>query len=167
MRPSHGVLLVRLAVYGLVLVLGLIVWQLRAAEEAKRDNSPHRPVNGRTSQDLAVWAIIRDDKVRTVEIAWHFTCTDGAQPPPWASRFDARRDSFQRDGRDFNVERAREGPPDQRGWIGHTHASVAGSVSDDGRGASGTGQVTVTWMRGSERSTASCDTGPVRWSVRR
>ena len=165
MRPAHGVLAVRLAVYGLVAVLGLIVWQLRA-HEPKHGTRFDRPVNGRTSQDLGVWAIVRDDAVQVVEIAWHFTCIDGVQPPAWASRFDARRETFQRDGREFSVERLRD-IPEADGWIGHSHASVAGAVSEDGRSASGTGQVVVTWTRGAERSPSSCDTGPVRWSVRR
>lgn len=161
------VLRMRIFMWAAVALLAVVVLQLRPSDaEPARDDRSHRPINGKTSQGEAIWAVARDGQIEVVELAWRFTCSNGATQRI-ASRFHDGREPFRHTGRRFNAVDISMSPPDEQGRTGHFHANVEGDLSADGDAARGRANATATWFDAEHRPTVSCESGPVRWSVKR
>ncbi len=160
------VLRMRIFMWAAVALIAIVVLQLRPSEEPARDDRAHRPINGRTSQGEAVWAIARKGQVAVVELGWELRCADG-RSGRMASRFEDGREWFRHTGRRFSASDVSMSPPREDGWVGHFDARIEGDLSPDGDRAAGSAHATVTWFDAEHRSRAMCRTGPVRWSVSR
>lgn len=159
------VLRMRIFMWAAVALLAIVVLQLRP-EDPGRDDRSHRPINGRTSQGEAVWAIARDGQIEVIELGWQLRCSNGASDRI-ASRFQDGRERFRHTGRRFDASDEVASPPTARGWVGYFDARIGGDLSADGDRAAGTAHATVTWFDAEHRAQVTCRTGPVRWSVTR
>lgn len=154
----------RILMWAAVALIALVVLQLRPDEPSGA--TTWRPLNGKTSQGQALWAIERGGKVRVVELGWRFRCDNG-----WAertaSRFEVGSETFQYDGRRFTAKDVSPRPPHGDGWDAMFRAELRGELSGDRDTARGTGHATVTWVETATRTTVECTTGEVTFTVRR
>ena len=164
MRPSHGVLVVRLAVYGAVALLAVIVLLLRA-ERARPDRPAGNDVlRGRMFDGQANRAIvtIHDGEVREVIVHVGDICPGDGRGAEM--RFDDTGLGFGRDGRRFSGARFIEYPPDASGWQPRMTVSVEGELAEDHRAARGTVTGSLAWRRNGVAG-ATCGPRTIRWEA--
>jgi hypothetical protein len=156
--------IVRMAAWGTVLVLAVIAFNLRAGASAGTEHGANGPqLNGRTSQGQPIWAVMEGDRVREVDLTWHFECEGGGSLEPWGGTFRDSTDHFAYDGREFSVNDQGELPESPDGWVAHVKVELNGRA-DPGGGASGSSAAVMWFERGTERG-AVCRSGRVAWSV--
>ncbi|MEA2396766.1 MAG: hypothetical protein QOK25_322 [Thermoleophilaceae bacterium] len=168
MHPRRLVLLVRLAVYGTVLLLALGVYFLSLGHDAPAVASPGRQMTGNTSQGLTrVWAVNNGGHIDGVHIVWKLRCTNGATwPAPLGVAFHDPADRFRRDGRTFSVSSEFAYAP-KGGWIAYAIVRADGMLHADGRSAHGQSASVVKWISATTgRTGATCSSGPVSWKTR-
>lgn len=157
------VLLMRVALYGSVLVIGGVLLSARpgGGDAAARVASglPARHLDGRTSEGLRASAITHFGQVRYVHVMWRMRC-DHERRERSAIGF---RGGFRRHVDGFWV-----GGPQRRTFHGGLSlryvADVTGRAAGDGRSASGRGSLVETWYRHG-RVVNRCRSGEVRWGV--
>jgi hypothetical protein len=154
----------RIFMWAAVALIAIVVLQLRPEEPSREDRS-HRPINGRTSQGEAVWAVERDGQIEVVELGWRFTCWNGREIR-LASRFTDGHEWFEHAGRHFVAGDVSLQSTRDDGWTAHFAARIDGDLSPDGDGGSGSAHATVTWFDPAQHP-HRCRTGPVRWNVKR
>jgi hypothetical protein len=112
------------------------------------------------------WVDVRDDKIVAIRTGWEdATCTGGASWPAFKVSFFDFEDPFRYDGRTFTVSDSQVFP-DQNGWEVRSTVTATGTLSDDGKSATGHSLTYGEWMR-EGRVLATCESGKRLWSVRR
>ncbi len=160
--------MVRLAVYGLVVVLGLIVWQLRA-HRTERVAQPERGVvtlHGKVFNAHASEArvVLRDGEVSDVVLRLAEICPGDGRAAEM--RFVDTGGSFGRDGRRFSASRSIDYLVESDGWQPRVTVEIQGELRDDRRAVRGTATSSVAWRRNGVAG-ASCGPRTVRWEVLR
>jgi hypothetical protein len=166
MSPRRLVMLVRLSVYGVVLLLAVGVYFLRAGQDTSAHFvSPGKWMRGRTTQGLDnVFALERSGHVNSIEMWWNLRCTNGAT---WKDSLeDSWRDPvdhFTRDGRSFALKDSWDDDPTD-GLIPHVAVWVSGTLAPNGRSAAGQGAAVIQLKREPEGTVgATCLSGTVGW----
>ncbi|HEX8065615.1 MAG TPA: hypothetical protein VF520_03705 [Thermoleophilaceae bacterium] len=159
---ARAVLLMRLAVYGTVLLLAVGVYALRAS---RAESSGHRvtALAGPVEDDGGVRMLARYGQVQFVEARLHTHCTDGRAGWRSTVRLSGGHGSeWAYDGRRFDT------------WMNGTRRDgdaiwryairVRGELSSDGRSA--TGRARLIQVRLANGMQDVCDSGEVRFRAR-
>jgi hypothetical protein len=166
MSPKRAVLLMRLAVYGTVLVLAGGVYALRAgrAPDDAAANGGHTveaELAGRTSERLPVQMSLVDGQIRRLHVRWRMSCENGPRPPSGISFSSDYGDRFERRGTTFHVG-GRE-TQDMGGGVSVLYVvDVSGRIV--GEAAEGRGHLTETWFRDGQ-VVDRCHSGEITWRV--
>jgi hypothetical protein len=158
------VLLVRLAVYGCVLAIGLVVWQARADRApAAKEPRAGTVMRGNTLDAAGgpVTVMTRGGLVRSITFPPQPPCADmgiASMTPA----FDERTQGFDRRGRRFGSRHSFQYPVDAGGWVPLQTVAVEGELSEDGSRASGTLSSATTWWRNGVAG-SSCRSTLVKW----
>ena len=158
--------MVRLAVYGLVVVLGLIVWQLRAKPSPESASGGREVLQGRMFDAYASDATValRNGEVSEVVVQLVEICPgDGRGAEMW---FQDTDHSFGRDGRRFSASTSIDYLVESNGWQPRVTVEIEGELSKDRRAARGTATSSVAWRRNGVAG-ATCGPRTVRWEVLR
>jgi hypothetical protein len=164
MRPSHGVLLVRLAVYAVVVVVGLIVWQLKTKPSPERASGGRELLHGRMFDGHAskAWATLRDGEVSGVVVHLSEICPgDGRRTQ---MRFQDTDNNFGRDGRRFSASRSLDYRVEADGWQPRVTVQLQGELAKDGGAVRGTVTSSAAWRRNGVAG-ATCGPKVVRWEA--
>jgi hypothetical protein len=162
------VLLVRMAVYGCVLAIGLLVWQARSNRApAAKEPSGGTVMQGTTLDATAgpVTVVARGGLVRSITFAPQRPCADVAASS-MSPAFDERVQGFDRRGRRFRSTHSFQYPLDAGGWIPLQTVTVEGELSEDGARTSGTLTSSTTWWRNGVAG-SSCRSTLVKWRAAR
>lgn len=157
----------RLAAWGTVLVLAAVAFNLRSGATARvvENGANGDQVNGETSQGVPIWAVVDEDRVREIRMAWRFDCDNGGRLAPFGVTFRDSVHGFEFRGREFSFADEQELPASEDGWVAVASVSVSGETSEDGR-IEGESSVVMRFSRGAERGT-TCRSGPVQWHIGR
>ena len=167
MSPKRAVLLMRLAIYGTVLILAAGLYALRAgrAPDDAAANGGHTveaELSGRTNERLPVQVSLVSGEIREVHMRWRMTCENERHTNPSAVHFgSAYGDRIERRGSTFHVG----GRADQDMGGGATvryDADVSGRV--DGNAAEGRAHLTETWLRDG-RVVDRCHSDEIVWQI--
>ena len=159
---ARSVLLLRLALLGVTVLLGVGVIALRpAGDHVKRP--PRTQLNGTTSQGFTVYGLKGDGRIRGMHLVWRGRCTGGDTIDAASVNVEDTKVHFRRDGRSFSVASHPLGYSRSHGWIEQT-VVVRGRLSADGRSASGTLLAQVAWAK-QDRAGGTCNSGPVAWRL--
>jgi hypothetical protein len=166
MRPSRGVLFVRLAVYAILVVIGLIVWQLRANPEAARPSAGREVLHGEMLDPFAGRAsvVLRDGEVSEVVVNLAVICPGDGRPAEM--RFEDTGNSFGRDARRFSASRSVDYLVEADGWQPRVTVAIDGEITKNGRAVRGTATSSVAWRRNGVAG-ATCGPKVVRWEALR
>jgi hypothetical protein len=157
---AGSTLLVRLAVLGVTLVIGVVA--LRATGDEERLPAKSQ-LNGRTSQGYPVYGVQVDGAMAMVHVVWRGRCSRGRTLGWVVDNVDQAFLPFHRAGRSFSVV-DRHPSYSLHGWTPQETLTVRGTVSADRRAASGTLRGRLAFTKGG-RAGGSCDSGPVRWKL--
>jgi hypothetical protein len=160
----RSVLLMRVAIWGTVVALGAVVLAARA------DRSPaERPTamfHGQTPEGELAAIGTRDGKVLAAYMRWHMTCERNRSPDVSTIRFGPQYgDRFENRGREFSF-RGRDTQEAGRGRAVRYEVALSGTLSRDGRSATGRGRTTETWLANG-RVADVCRSKNVPWTVHR
>ena len=161
-------LMVRIAVYGCVLAIGLLVWQQQSRGNPVVKEPKGGTVMRGTTLDAAgspVTLIARRGRVRSITFAPQRPCADIAGQS-MSPAFDERVQGFDRRGRRFRSRHSFQYPLDASGSIPMQTVTVEGEVTVDGTRASGTLTSSTTWWRNGV-ALSSCESTLLRWRVAR
>jgi hypothetical protein len=159
-----SVLVMRLAVWGVVLVLGGAVLAARA------DRSPpeRQPTlfHGQTPEGEPAAIGTEEGKVHAAHMRWHVTCERDRSPEVSTITFGPQYgDRFENRGREFSF-RGRDTQQAGDGRAVRYEVELQGTLSRDGRSATGHGRTTETWIRDG-RVVDVCRSEDVPWTVHR
>jgi hypothetical protein len=165
-RTSQGVLLVRLAVYAVLLVVGLIVWQLRAEPAPERASGGREVLHGKTldAHSTRAWVTLRDGEVSEVVVNLAEICPGDGRPAEM--RFEDAGNTFGRDGRRFSASRSIDYLVESNGWQPRVTVAVEGEITKDRSAVRGTATSSVAWRRNGVAG-ATCGPNRVRWEALR
>jgi hypothetical protein len=177
----------RLVVYGCVLAIALLVWQVRSeddrpastrgpatvsADNAAAPRGPDTPWTTPPGRELRgavngyrVSAYAHEGAVRQLILVTPAPCSRS----PWQSMqvtLDEREFPFSRIGRRFTAAQTTTLEPDAAGLVASLRIVARGALSADGRHASGAVSMTVVWRRAGV-AVDSCQAPPTRWSASR
>ena len=163
----NPVLALRLAVFGMVALLAVGVFALRATSEGPGEKRSWGALyHGQTPEGLLTAISVTDDKVRQGYFRWKTTCENDPSPEvstiTFKPEFGVR---FEQDGRAFTAG-GRKTEDVGGGERIRYDVQVRGELAENGRSASGSGQVTETWMRNG-RVTDVCRSKRVPWTLHR
>jgi hypothetical protein len=158
MKPIH----VRLAAWGTVLLLAVVAFNVRAGAGEEVDQGANgAQLNGRTSQDLPIWAVLDEDgeRVREIRMVWKVRCDEGARIKPFGlvARDSVRGFRSRAGWFEFaDTRRFDEG----RGWTSIVRSRIQGGTGG------GTASVEIRFQQG-DVDGFTCRSGRVSWSVSR
>jgi hypothetical protein len=157
----------RLAVYGMVVLLAAGVFAVRALKQPEGgDGRVSALFHGQTPEGLQAALSVTDGRVHQAYMRWRMTCEEDRSPSISTITFKEQYgDRFTRDGRRFSTG----GRKDQDAGGGRTiryDVRLSGQLSEDGLSASGSGQTTETWLRNG-RVIDVCRSERVPWTVHR
>jgi hypothetical protein len=166
MSPKRAVLLMRLAVYGTVLVLAAGVYALRAGRTpddaaANGGHTVEGQLAGRTNERLPAQMLLVDGEIRRLHVVWQMSCQNEPRPPSGISFSGDYGDRFERRGTTFHVG-GRETQDMGGGESVRYVVDVSGRV--DGNAAEGRGHLTETWLRDG-RVVDRCHSKEIVWQV--
>lgn len=162
------VLLVRVAVYGVVLLLAVGVFvarENRQSAAASAGKPAGKEFRVETSQgDRNGAAVLHEGLVNGIHMVWNLTCTNGSRwGAPLEDAWRAPADRFEREGRSFIVKDQWSYPP-RGGWIPDAHVFVQGRTAPDGRSAAGHATAMVQWKSAADGHLGGvCTSGDVAW----
>jgi hypothetical protein len=167
MSPKRAVLLMRLAIYGTVLIVAAGVYALRAgpAPDDAAANGGHTleaQLAGRTNERLPVEMSLVDGEIRRLHVRWQMTCENERQTNPSGISFSSDHgDRFERHGTAFHVG-GRETQDMGGGESVLYVVDVSGRV--EGNAAEGHGHLTETWFRDGQM-VDRCHSDEIVWRV--
>lgn len=157
----------RLLVYGMVVVLGFGVFALRGSDDDSK--AAKEPVSvlyqGETPEGLRTVLSATDGKVHSAKLKWKMACENRKSYVSTVTFAPVFGDRFEYSGREFRINaRAEQGPrPDRKVRY---DISVSGSLSPNGKSASGSGRTSETWIENG-RVVDRCVSDRVPWTVHR
>ena len=161
----RGTTIVRLAVYGCVVVIALLVWQVRAhhrPEVAPAAEGRHgSALTGRTfgAGGSPISATVRRGHIRTVSLTVRWPCED----VPWDTPVPLTINN-EADGRSFSATKRAQYQIDADGWQAVLDLRMEGELAEDGMRASGTATTLITWRRNGVAG-QSCRPRTQRWEA--
>lgn len=163
----RSVLLMRLAVYGAVVLLAAAALAVRAAGEPdEKKESWGALYHGQTPEGLLAALSVTDGKVHQAYLRWRMTCEKDRPPAISTITFKPEYgDRFRHDGRRFSAGGRKEEDVGGGERIRYD-VRVSGQMSEDGMTASGSGQTTETWLRDGSVVDV-CRSERVPWTVHR
>ena len=154
----------RLAVWGVVVLLGAAVLAVRAERSSR--GAPSALFHGQTPEGELAAIGMRDGRVESAYLRWRMTCERDRSPEVSTIRFGPQYgDRFENRGREFSFA-GRDEQAARDGMRVRYEVELSGRVSDDGRSATGHGRTTETWLRDG-RVVDVCRSKDVRWTVHR
>jgi hypothetical protein len=160
-----AVVLMRIALYGTVLLLAGGVYALRTSS-ASSHRASGTDLSGRTGEDLPVRVATDGRSVVYVHVRFEMSCADGVDRGPSGFGFsEDYGDRFLRRGRHFDVSGFSQQQLED-GWSVRYGGAVAGNLTADGGAAAGTAWAHETWYRNG-RYMVGCDSRNVTWSAKR
>lgn len=158
----------RLAIYGMVVLLAAGVFAVRALKqpEARGGMSWNALYHGQTPEGLLTALSATDGKVHQAYLRFRMSCEKDTSPSVTTISFKKQYgDRFEHDGRRFSAG-GRKTQDAGGGESVRYDVSVSGRMAENDMSASGSGQVTETWMRDG-RVTDVCRSKRVPWTVHR
>ena len=161
----RGTTIVRLAVYGCVLLIALLVWQVRAHQRpsapAPKEGKLGTPLTGRAEVPggSPITVFVRDGRVRSLQLTAHQPCGGTAYNQPLPLTFDGLGQSGGKERRFWGTHTVEYGT-DDRGWQTSLVVQVQGTLQDDGKRAIGQTTITAVFKRNGVPG-SSC--APIVW----
>jgi hypothetical protein len=162
----RGTTIVRLAVYGCVVVIALLVWQVRAHHRPEAAPSAHEArygtaLTGRTfgAGGTPISATVRRDEIETIALTVRWPCED----VPWDTPVPLTLNN-EADGRKFAANKRAQYQIDANGWQAVLDLRMTGELGEDGKSATGTVTTLITWMRNGVPGQA-CRPRTQRWEA--
>ena len=163
---KNPVLAMRLGVYAMVVLLAAGVFALRSGGAPGQKVSEGALYHGQTPEGLITAISVTDGDVRQGHFRWRMTCENDRSPEVATATFKPELgDRFVNDGRSFSVS-GRKTQDVGGGERIRYEVTARGELSEDGLSASGSGQMTETWIRNG-RVTDVCRSERVPWTLHR
>ena len=163
---KNPVLAMRIAVYAMVVLLAVGALALRASRSPGQKAGEGALYHGQTPEGLLTAISVTNGEVRQGYFRWKMTCENDRSPEVATITFKPEfGDRFEQDGRRFSAG-GRKTEDVGGGERIRYDVQVRGELSENGLSASGSGQVTETWMRHG-RVTDVCRSKRVPWTLHR
>ena len=162
----NPVLALRLVVFGMVALLAVGVFALRASSGPGHKVGEGALYHGQTPEGLLTALSVTNGEVRQGYFRWKMSCEKDSSPEVSTITFKPEfGDRFEQDGRRFSAGGQKTEDVGGGERIRYD-VQVRGELSENGLSASGSGQTTETWIRNG-RVVDVCRSKRVPWTLHR
>jgi hypothetical protein len=164
----RGTTVVRLVVYGFVLLIALLVWQVRTHPRPQSSAAANAatlgtPLLGRTmaAGGSPITAYVRDGRMHSVAVTVRFPCADIWWDTPIPLVLENEVDDAKHA---FAATRKAQYRVDLNGWQAVLTLQMDGRLTRDEKRASGTATTWITWLRNGVAA-QTCEARTERWQA--